>query len=113
MRAFAFASLGSSDRAKAVVADRGVISDAQLLALAAESQRDALDALYTAYKSLIYTFLLRFLADPELAADVTQDAFTNAFSALPELERPTQVLPWLSNVASDAAIDQVRRSDRS
>src|SRR5260221_4012012 len=112
MRAFAFASLGSSDRAKAVVADRGVISDAQLLALAAESQRDALDALYTAYKSRIYTFLLRFLADPELADDVTQEAFTKAFSALPQLQRGTKVLPWLYKVASNTAIDHVRRGKR-
>src|SRR5713101_6246483 len=108
MRALAFASLGSTDRAKAVVAEAGVISDAQLIALAAESQRDALDALYTAYKSRIYSFLLRFLADPELADDVTQDAFTKAFHALPKLERGTKVLPWLYRVASNTAIDHVR-----
>src|SRR5438477_8184711 len=112
MRAFAFASLGSSEHAKAVVADRGLISDAQLLALAAESQRDALDALYTAYKSRIYTFLLRFLADPELADDVTQEAFTKAFSALPKLDRGTKVLPWLYKVASNTAIDHIRRRKR-
>ena len=112
MRAFAFASLGSTDPAKVVVADRGVISDAQLLALAAESQRDALDALYSAYKSRIYTFLLRFLADPELADDVTQEAFTKAFSALPKLERGTKVLPWLYKVATNTAIDHVRRKTR-
>jgi RNA polymerase sigma-70 factor (ECF subfamily) len=112
VRAFAFAALGSSDHAKAVVADRGVISDAQLLALAAESKRDALDALYSAYKSRIYTFLLRFLADPELADDVTQEAFTKAFSALPELQRGTKVLPWLYKVASNTAIDHVRRRKR-
>jgi RNA polymerase sigma-70 factor (ECF subfamily) len=112
MRAFAFASLGSPDRAKTGIADAGVISDAQLLALAAESQRDALDALYTAYKSRIYTFLLRFLADPELADDVTQEAFTKAFTALPKLERGTKVLPWLYRVASNTAIDHVRRRKR-
>ena len=112
MRAFAFAALGSSDHAKAVVADRGVISDAQLLALAAESRRDALDALYGAYKSRIYTFLLRFLADPELADDVTQECFTKAFNALPELQRGTKVLPWLYKVASNTAIDHVRRRKR-
>jgi RNA polymerase sigma-70 factor (ECF subfamily) len=112
MRAFSFASLGSPERAKTAIADAGVISDAQLLALAAESQRDALDALYTAYKSRIYTFLLRFLADPELADDVTQEAFTKAFMALPKLERGTKVLPWLYRVASNTAIDHVRRRKR-
>src|SRR3977135_252006 len=112
MRAFAFAALGSHDRGSAGVAEAGIISDAQLLALAAESQRDALDALYTAYKSRIYTFLLRFLADPELADDVTQEAFTKAFTALPKLERGTKVLPWLYKVASNSAIDHLRRRKR-
>src|SRR4030088_2150025 len=113
MRAVAFAVLGSRDRVMAArVAEAGIISDAQLLALAAESQRDGLDACYTAYKSRIYTFLLRFLADPELADDVTQDAFTKAFTALPKLERGTKFLPWLYRVASNTAIDHLRRSMR-
>src|SRR5438876_10438202 len=109
MQAFAFASLRPPDRASAGVAEAGLISDAQLLALAAESQRDALDALYSAYKSRIYTFLLRFLADPELADDVTQEAFTKAFTALPKLEHGTKILPWLYKVASNTAIDHLRR----
>ena len=112
MPAFAFATIRSTDGRKVAVSETGVISDAQLLALAAESQRDALDALYTAYKSRIYTFLLRFLADPELADDVTQEAFTKAFSALPKLERGTKVLPWLYKVASNTAIDHLRRKKR-
>src|SRR5438445_13771320 len=112
MPALAFATLGSPDRIARGVAEVGVISDAQLLALAAESQRDSPDALYTAYKSRIYTFLLRFLADPELADDVTQEAFTKAFSALPKLERGTKVLPWLYKVASNTAIDHLRRRKR-
>ncbi len=112
MPAFAFASLRSADSAKLGVLEQGVISDAQLLALAAESQRDGLDALYSAYKSRIYTFLLRFLSDPELADDVTQEVFTKAFHALPKLERGTKVLPWLYRVASNSAIDHVRRRRR-
>jgi RNA polymerase sigma-70 factor (ECF subfamily) len=109
---FAFASARSNDAPSVGVAEVGVISDAQLLALASESQKDALDALYNAYKSRIYTFLLRFLADPELADDVTQEVFTKAFHALPDLERGTKVLPWLYRVASNAAIDQHRRRTR-
>ncbi len=112
MPVFAFASLRSTDSAKIGVLEQGVISDAQLLALAAESQRDGLDALYSAYKSRIYTFLLRFLADPELADDVTQEVFTKAFHALPKLERDTKVLPWLYRVASNSAIDHIRRRKR-
>jgi len=116
MDALAFAAL-PADGSKPGVAHAdlggpGTISDAQLLALAAESHHQAFDALYVAYKARIYSFLLRLLGDPELADDVTQDAFTKAFSALPGLDRGTKVLPWLYRVASNAGIDQVRRRKR-
>ncbi len=90
----------------------GAPADAQILALAVESRHEAFDAMYTAYKARIYTFLLRLLGDPELADDVTQDAFTKAFTALPTLERGTKVLPWLYRVASNAGIDHLRRRNR-
>ena len=120
MDALAFAALptdGSKPGAAhagphAGIGEPGTISDAQLLALAAESHHQAFDALYVAYKARIYSFLLRLLGDPELADDVTQDAFTKAFTALPRLDRGTKVLPWLYRVASNAGIDQARRRKR-
>jgi len=116
MDALAFAALPADGSKPGVshadLGEPGTISDAQLLALAAESHHQAFDALYVAYKARIYSFLLRLLGDPELADDVTQDAFTKAFSALPGLDRGTKVLPWLYRVASNAGIDQVRRRKR-
>ncbi len=112
--ALAFSPLDAAGRAAAdpVLTVPGAPSDAQLLALAAESRHEAFDALYTAYKSRIYSFLLRLLGDPELADDVTQDAFTKAYQALPSLERGTRVLPWLYRVANNAGIDHIRRRRR-
>ncbi len=110
--ALAFASLNDQAAPGRAVAEAGAPSDAQLLALAAESRHEAFDALYTAYKARIYSFLLRLLGDPELADDVTQDAFTKAFQALPALERGTKLLPWLYRVASNAGIDHLRRRRR-
>lgn len=111
--ALAFSPLRSDGRASPhAVPAAGGLSDAQLLALAAESRHEAFDALYTAYKSRIYSFLLRLLGDPETADDVTHDAFTKAFTALATLERGTKVLPWLYRVASNAGIDHLRRRKR-
>ena len=73
---------------------------------------DALEAMYAAYKGRIYTFLLRFLGDPELADDVTQETFTKAYRALGTLSNGHRVLPWLYRIASNAAIDQIRRRRR-
>ena len=87
-------------------------ADAQLVALAGEAPADALEAMYSAYKGRIYTFLLRFLGDPELADDVTQETFTKAYRALGSLSNGHRVLPWLYRIASNAAIDQIRRRKR-
>lgn len=88
------------------------LSDAQLIALARESHHDAFDLVYAAYKGRIYTFLLRFLQDPDAADDVTQDTFTKAYRALATFDADHRILPWLYRVASNAAIDHTRRARR-
>ena len=112
--ALAFSSLSSDGRevGASAVAQAGAPSDAQLLALAAESRHAAFDALYSAYKARIYSFVLRLMGDPELADDVTQECFTKAYQALPGLERGTKLLPWLYRVASNSGIDHLRRKKR-
>lgn len=88
------------------------LSDAQFIALARESHAEAFELLYAAYKGRIYTFLLRMLADPEHADDLTQDVFEKVYPLLPRLDRDHRVLPWLYRVASNAAIDLIRRRRR-
>ncbi len=88
------------------------LSDAQLIALARESHAEAFELLYAAYKGRIYTFLLRMVADTEQADDLTQDVFEKVYPLLPRLENDHRVLPWLYRVASNAAIDQIRRKRR-
>jgi len=88
------------------------LSDAQLIALARESHHEAFTLLYAAYKGRIYTFLLRLLADVEAADDVAQDTFTKAYAALPRFASDHRLLPWLYRVASNAAIDHLRRRKR-
>jgi RNA polymerase sigma-70 factor (ECF subfamily) len=90
----------------------GAVSDAQLIALARESHAEAFEMLYASYKGRIYTFLLRMVADPELADDIAQDVFTKVYPLLPGLQHDHRVLPWLYRVANNAAIDQIRRRRR-
>ena len=96
-----------------ITADRARSNaDARLVALARESRGEALELIYSAYKSRIYSFLLRLLADPVGADDLTQDVFTKAFVALGTLTNDHRVLPWLYRIANNAAIDHVRRRRR-
>lgn len=90
----------------------GAVSDAQLIALARESHTDAFEILYSSYKGRLYTFLLRMVADPELADDLTHDVFVKVYALLPTLTNEHKVLPWLYRVANNAAIDNIRRRRR-
>lgn len=90
----------------------GTVSDAQLIALARESHADAFEILYSSYKGRLYTFLLRMVADPELADDLTHDVFVKVYALLPTLTNEHRVLPWLYRVANNAAIDNIRRRKR-
>jgi RNA polymerase sigma-70 factor (ECF subfamily) len=107
-----FATLRDGGRAGNAPLDGGTPADAQLIALAREAPADALEAIYSAYRGRIYSFLLRFLADPEMADDVTQETFTKAYTAFGSLGAGHRVLPWLYRIASNAAIDHLRRRRR-
>jgi RNA polymerase sigma-70 factor (ECF subfamily) len=91
---------------------RAATADAQLVALARESRSDALELMYQTYRSRIYTFLLRLLGEPHAADDLTQDVFTKAYQALGSLTKEHRVLPWLYRIATNTAIDTLRRKKR-
>lgn len=103
----------SAGMSASIAADRArANADARLLALARESRAEALELMYSAYKSRIYTFLLRLLSDPAGADDLTQDVFTKAYQALGSLTPEHRVLPWLYRIATNTAIDHLRRRRR-
>lgn len=112
--ALAFSTLGNGDAASPASRElgRGVVSDAQLVALARESRDEALAAMYAAYKTRIYTFVLRMCGDPDTADDLTQDVFAKAYQALGTLTREHKVLSWLYRIAHNAAVDHIRRRRR-
>jgi len=103
----------SAGMSASIAADRArANADARLVALARESRGEALELMYSAYKTRIYTFLLRLLSDPAGADDLTQDVFTKAYQALGSLTTEHRVLPWLYRIATNTAIDHLRHKRR-
>ena len=49
------------------------------------------------------------LRDPELAADLTQDAFVKAYKNYDTLEKPENARAWLYQIAHRVALDEIRR----
>ena len=73
-----------------------------------ESARDFIEDLFARHHGEIYRYLVRMLHDPELAADLTQDAFVKAFRAQRALRDRTQARAWLYQIARRVALDELR-----
>jgi RNA polymerase sigma-70 factor (ECF subfamily) len=65
--------------------------------------------LFAKHHGEIYAYLIRMLRDPELAADLTQDAFIKAYRAYDSLEKPENARAWLYQIAHRVALDHIRR----
>ena len=67
------------------------------------------EALFAKHHDEIYAYLLRMLREPELAADLTQDAFIKAYKNYETLEKPENARAWLYQIAHRVALDEIRR----
>lgn len=67
------------------------------------------EELFGRHQHEIYAYLVRMLRDPELAADLTQDAFVKAYKAYDTLEKPENARAWLYQIAHRVALDDLRR----
>jgi RNA polymerase sigma-70 factor, ECF subfamily len=67
------------------------------------------EELFAKHNGEIYAYLLRMLRDPELAADLTQDAFVKAYRNYDTLEKPENARAWLYQIAHRVALDELRR----
>lgn len=78
-----------------------------------ERDREAANAfieqLFARHHNEIYVYVLRMVRDPELAADLTQDAFVKAYRAQDSLEKPENARAWLYQIAHRVTLDELRR----
>jgi RNA polymerase sigma-70 factor (ECF subfamily) len=71
--------------------------------------RAFVEVLFARHQGEIYAYLVRMLRDPELAADLAQEAFIRAYRSHASLEDPTRARAWLYQIANRAALDEIRR----
>lgn len=74
-----------------------------------DEARRFVEDLFARHQNEIYAYLLRMLRDPELAADLTQDAFVKAYKAYDALQKPENARAWLYQIAHRVALDDLRR----
>ena len=79
--------------------------------LSALQQRDAaaFHDLVEAYSSRIYNLALKMLGNPDLAEDILQETFVNAYRAIDRFEGRSHISTWLYRIAHNAVLMRLRQ----
>jgi len=89
-----------------------ICSDEELLTRFCKGQTEAFGALLRRYERELYGYLRRYLGDACLAEDVFQNTFLQVFVKSGQYEAGRPVRPWLYTIATNQAIDALRRNGR-
>lgn len=84
----------------------------QLIARSQRGDVEAFNQLILHYQQTVYGVVFRMLGDPDVAADITQDAFIAAFRSITSFRGGASFRAWLLRIASNLACDHWRRTQR-
>ena len=85
------------------------VDERELISRSCAGDLDAFDHLVRVHQDRIYNVAYRLTGNHEDASDAAQDAFVRAFQALPRFRRDAAFSTWLYRIATNAALDLVRR----
>jgi RNA polymerase sigma-70 factor (ECF subfamily) len=88
------------------------VSDEQLLTEFRQGRREQFGALVRRYERELYGYLRRYLGDDHLADDVFQNTFLQVYVKADQYEAGRPVRPWLYTIATNQAVDALRRHGR-
>lgn len=87
-------------------------SDEELLVLFRQGTQEAFGAIVRRYEGELYGYLRRYLGDSDLADDVFQNTFLQLYTKIHQYQPGRPVRPWLYAIATNQAIDALRRQNR-
>jgi RNA polymerase sigma-70 factor, ECF subfamily len=83
--------------------------DTALAGLASTGDRDALEVLLERHVDRIHTICRRILGNPDDALDATQEAMIAVARSIDRFDGRAAFTTWLYRIATNAALDEVRR----
>jgi RNA polymerase sigma-70 factor (ECF subfamily) len=87
--------------------------DQELVRLALEGDRSAFERLVSRHMNLVLNHLHGMLHDRERALDLCQETFLRLHRHLAEYRSDARLSTWLYRIATNLAIDEIRKSRRS
>ena len=81
----------------------------ELLERARSGDTEAFDEIVTSHRTRIYALVFQILRNEEDALDLTQDTFIRAWRSLNKFDGRHPLATWLHRIATNAAIDLIRR----
>ncbi|MDQ3915069.1 MAG: sigma-70 family RNA polymerase sigma factor [Actinomycetota bacterium] len=88
-------------------------SDRDLVVAFQQGRIDAYDEIYRLYAARVRRVCARILKNPQDVDEATQEAFLKAYQALGRFNGQYQLGAWLSRIASNVCLDQIRSKSRS
>ena len=88
------------------------MTDQELAARARDGDQDAFEQLVRDNEKRIYTLALRMTGSREDALDLAQDAFFQAWKALPTFQGESSFATWLYRLATNLCLDHLRTQKR-
>ena len=78
-------------------------TDKELVKRVQKGEKGAFDILVLKYEHKIVNLVMRYVRDPELSLDITQEAFIKAYRALPRFRGDSAFYTWLYRIAVNTA----------
>jgi RNA polymerase sigma-70 factor (ECF subfamily) len=78
-------------------------TDTKLVKRVQKGDKGAFDMLVLKYQHKIVNLVMRYVRDPDLALDITQEAFIKAYRALPRFRGDSAFYTWLYRIAVNTA----------
>ena len=84
-------------------------TDEQIVAAIVSGAGGDFELLVRRHQGAVYNFLIRMLHDTEEALDLTQEVFLKVFCSLERFDPRFRFTTWMYRIASNAAIDHIRK----